>query len=206
MRAPLSTTLRDLVAKGDSESPCSLNGLLNSAGGAGADLVIIVLALPFCLPILPGVSAPFGLAIIILASRQMLGKSGRLPGFIGDREFEPATFEKIINGGIRILDRVERFSDSQRNRLPRLAKTRFNLFLVFLMGLLMALPIPFPGTNTFPAWAIVFLATAQAEGDGVLALWGYIAVLFSFGWFLFFGKLIWVLTAWAFSEIGALIQ
>jgi hypothetical protein len=169
-------------------------------------LVIIVLALPFCLPILPGVSAPFGLAIIILASRQMLGKSGRLPGFIGDREFEPATFEKIINGGIRILDRVERFSDSQRNRLPRLAKTRFNLFLVFLMGLLMALPIPFPGTNTFPAWAIVFLATAQAEGDGVLALWGYIAVLFSFGWFLFFGKLIWVLTAWAFSEIGVLIQ
>ena len=206
MRAPLSTTLRYLVAKGDSESPCSLNGLLDSAGEAGADLVIIVLALPFCLPILPGVSAPFGLAIILLALRQMLGKSGRLPGFIGDREFEPATFEKIINGGIRILDRVERFSDSQRNRLPRLAKTRFNLFLVFLMGLLMALPIPFPGTNTFPAWAIVFLATAQAEGDGVLALWGYIAVLFSFGWFLFFGKLIWVLTAWAFSEIGALIQ
>ncbi len=206
MRAPLSTTLRDLVTKDDSESPCSLNGLLDSAGEAGADLVIIVLALPFCLPILPGVSAPFGLAIILLALRQMLGKSGRLPGFIGDREFEPATFEKIINGGIRILDRVERFSDSQRNRLPRLAKTRFNLFLVFLMGLLMALPIPFPGTNTFPAWAIVFLATAQAEGDGVLALWGYVAVLFSFGWFLFFGKLIWVLTAWAFSEIGALIQ
>ena len=77
---------------------------------------------------------------------------------------------------------------------------RFNLFLVFLMGLLMALPIPFPGTNTFPAWAIVFLATAQAEGDGVLALWGYIAVLFSFGWFMFFGKLIWVLSMWAFEQ------
>ena len=128
------------------------------------DLVIIVLALPFCLPILPGVSAPFGLAIIILALRQMLGRSGRLPGFIGNREFEPATFKKIISGSIRILNRVERFSDSKRNHLPRLAKTRFNLFLIFLMGLLMALPIPFPGTNTFPAWAIVFLATAQAEG------------------------------------------
>ena len=205
MRAPLSTTLKALVAKGDSEASCNLNGLLDAAGEAGVDLVIIVLALPFCLPILPGVSAPFGLAIIILALRQMLGRPGRLPGFIGNREFEPATFEKIINGGIRILNRVERFSDSKKNHLPRLAKTRFNLFLIFLMGFLMALPIPFPGTNTFPAWAIVFLATAQAEGDGVLALWGYGAVLLSFGWFVFFGKLIWVLTAWAFREVGLLV-
>jgi len=204
MRSPLSVTLKALTFKGDSESPCSLNGLLDTAGKAGVDLVIIVLALPFCLPILPGVSAPFGLAIIILALRQMLGRPGRLPGFIGNREFKPATFEKIINGGIRILDRVERFSDRQRNNLTRLAKIRFNLFLIFLMGLLMALPIPFPGTNTFPAWAIVFLATAQAEGDGVLALWGYIAVLFSFGWFIFFGKLIWVLTMWAFEQTATL--
>ena len=201
MRSPLSVTLKALTFESASESPCSLNGLLDSAGKEGVDLVIIVLALPFCLPILPGVSAPFGLAIIILALRQMLGRPGRLPGFIGNREFGSATFEKIINGGIRILDRVERFSGSQRNRLPRLAKNRFNLLLVFLMGLLMALPIPFPGTNTFPAWAIVFLAAAQAEGDGVLALWGYVAVLLSFGWFIFFGKLIWVLTAWAFREV-----
>ena len=204
MRPPLSTTLKILVSKGDIETPRSLNGLLDTAGERGVDLVVIVLALPFCLPILPGVSAPFGLAIIILALRQMLGRPGRLPGFIGNREFKPATFEKIINGGIRILDRVEGFSDRQRNNLTRLAKIRFNLFLIFLMGLLMALPIPFPGTNTFPAWAIVFLATAQAEGDGVLALWGYIAVLVSFGWFIFFGKLIWVLTMWAFEQTATL--
>ena len=204
MRPPLSTTLKTLVTQGDSETPRSLNGLLDTAGETGVDLVIIILALPFCLPILPGVSAPFGLAIIILTLRQMLGRPGRLPGFIGNREFKPATFEKIINGGIRILERVERLSDRQRNNLTSLAKIRFNLFLIFLMGLLMALPIPFPGTNTFPAWAIVFLATAQAEGDGVLVLWGYVAVLFSFGWFIFFGKLIWVLTMWAFEQTATL--
>ncbi|SVC84688.1 uncharacterized protein METZ01_LOCUS337542, partial [marine metagenome] len=54
MRSPLSVTLKALTSEGDSESsPCSLNGLLDSAGEAGVDLVIIVLALPFCLPILP---------------------------------------------------------------------------------------------------------------------------------------------------------
>ena len=204
MRQPLSSTLKDLVAQGDKECPRTLNGLLDVAGETGADLVIIVLALPFCLPILPGVSAPFGLAIIVLALRQLLGRPGRLPRLIGDHEFKPDTFEKIINGSVRILERVERFSDRQRNHLPRLARLRLNLFLIFMMGLLMALPIPFPGTNTFPAWAIVFLAAAQAEGDGVLALWGYAAVLFSFGWFIFFGKLIWLLTVLLLEQGAAL--
>ncbi|MBL67092.1 MAG: hypothetical protein CMO74_01370 [Verrucomicrobiales bacterium] len=201
---PLSATLEKLVATGDKDSPRTLNGLLDSAGETGVDLVIVVLALPFCLPILPGVSAPFGLAIIVLALRQMTRRPGRLPAFIGDREFEPATFEKIIRGGVSILDRIEGFSSKKHDYLPTVAKWRFNLFLIFLMGLLMALPIPFPGTNTFPAWAIVFLAAAQAEGDGVLALWGYAAVFFSFGWFVFFGKLIWVLTLWAFQKAGTL--
>ncbi len=204
MRQPLSTTLKTLVDQGPTECPRTLNSLLDVAGEMGTDLVIIVLALPFCLPILPGVSTPFGLAIIMLTLRQFLGRPGRLPSFIGDREFEADTFKKIINGGVRILDRVERFSNRQRNHLPRLARLRFNLFLIFLMGLMMALPIPFPGTNTFPAWAIVFLATAQAEGDGVLALWGYAAVLFSFGWFIFFGKLIWLLTTLLIERAAAL--
>ena len=39
MRSPLSTTLKALILEGDSESPCSLNGLLDSAGEAGVDLV-----------------------------------------------------------------------------------------------------------------------------------------------------------------------
>ena len=98
MRAPLSTTLKALVTKGDSEAPCSLNGLLDAAGEAGVDLVIIVLALPFCLPILPGISTPFGIAIILLSLRKMAGMQGRLPRSVGDREFAPDTFDSILNG------------------------------------------------------------------------------------------------------------
>ena len=76
MREPLSTILKKLV-DGGGDTPRTLNGILGNAGKYGVDLVIIVLALPFCLPILPGVSAPFGMAIIILAFRQIIHRPGR---------------------------------------------------------------------------------------------------------------------------------
>ena len=203
MREPLSAILKKLV-DGGGDTPRTLNGVLDNAGEYGVDLVIIVLALPFCLPILPGVSAPFGMAIIILAFRQIIHRPGRLPKFIGDREFAPDTFEKIINGGVRILDRIERFSSRGQRRLPQLANTRFNAFLILLMGLVMALPIPFPGTNTFPAWAIVFLATAQAEEDGVLVIWGYASVVITIVYFGLCGKWMWWLSVESYNFLKSI--
>ena len=204
MRKPLSAILNNLIRDTD-DQPGTLNGLLASAGDYGVDLVIIVLALPFCLPILPGVSAPFGLAIIILAFRQIIHRPGLLPKFIGDREFAPATFVKIISGGVRILNRIERFSSRGKNRLPKLVNMYINGLLILLMGLLMALPIPFPGTNTFPAWAIVFLAGAQAEGDGVLALWGYASVLITVAYFWLCWKWMWWLTVESFEFLKGIL-
>ena len=103
--------------------------------------------------------------------------------------------------GIRFrqLDRIERFSSRGQRRLPRLANTRFNALLILLMGLVMALPIPFPGTNTFPAWAIVFLATAQAEEDGVLVIWGYASVVITIVYFGLCGKWMWWLTVESYN-------
>jgi len=198
MHAPLSVTLSNMVRRA-SEKPRTLNELLAGAGEYGVDLVIIVLALPFCLPILPGISAPFGLAIIILAFRQIIDRPGRLPKYIGDRKFAPTTFEKIINSGVKILNRIDRFSSHGKNSLPGLVNPYINGLLILLMALIMALPIPFPGTNTFPAWAIVFLAGAQAEGDGILVLWGYASVLITVIYFWLCWKWMWWLTLESFE-------
>ena len=50
MREPLSAILKKLVDSGG-DTPRTLNGILDNAGKYGVNLVIIVLALPFCLPI-----------------------------------------------------------------------------------------------------------------------------------------------------------
>ena len=90
MKEPLSKSLKQLIDGAPPEAP-TLNHLLEATGERGLQLVIVFMALPFCLPILPGVSTPFGLAIIFLGVRQMLNMPGRLPRFIGDREFRPET-------------------------------------------------------------------------------------------------------------------
>ncbi len=185
MREPLSKSLKQLVDSTDTEAP-TLNNLLEATGERGLQLVIVFMALPFCLPVLPGVSTPFGLAIIFLSVRQILNEPGRLPRFIGDRKFKPETFQKILRGGVRIVGWIEKVTHPRGgNWLASDAARRFHAVLICLMGLLMSLPLPVPLTNTIPAWAILIIAASTAESDGRLIWLGHLAVAGALAYFIF---------------------
>ena len=194
MREPLSNTLKKMVGAGDG-CPRTLNALLSGTGGRGIFLVLVFLSLPFCLPILPGVSTPFGIAIILLAVRKMFNLPGRLPSIIGDKEFERDTFDSILNNSVKVLNSFEkvvhpRFGDWLGGVLARI----LNSVTILIMGILMALPLPVPLTNTIPAWAILIIAVSTAEADGALIWLGYLCALGSVVYFLMIWKL--VVEAW----------
>jgi hypothetical protein len=48
---------------------------------------------------------------------------------------------------------------------------------------ILALPIPFD--NLFPAWAILFFCLALIEGDGVMALLGWLLTFITAAWTVF---------------------
>ena len=52
-----------------------------------------------------------------------------------------------------------------------------------LLIVLLALPIPFD--NLLPAWAILFFCLALIEGDGVMAMLGWLFTLFTAVWTVF---------------------
>ena len=52
-----------------------------------------------------------------------------------------------------------------------------------LLIVLLALPIPFD--NLLPAWAILFFCLALIEGDGVMAMLGWLFALFTVVWTAF---------------------
>ena len=194
MREPLSNTLKQMVGAGDG-CPRTLNALLAGTGGRGIFLVLVFLSLPFCLPILPGVSTPFGVAIILLAFRKMFNLSGRLPSIIGDREFERDTFDNILNNSVKVLNWFEkvvhpRFGDWLGGAVARI----LNSVTILIMGVLMALPLPVPLTNTIPAWAILIIAVSTAEADGALIWLGYLCALGSVVYFLMIWRF--VVEAW----------
>ncbi len=196
-REPLSDTLAGLVDSAG-ETPRTLNALLTRAGDRGIPLVLVFLALPFCLPLLPGVSTPFGFAIILLCLCQMFGLRARLPRFLGGREFSPGTFDKILRGSVRVLRWLEKAIHPRFGGWLTAWPVRvFNAILILLMGLLMSLPLPVPLTNTIPAWAILLLAACTVQGDGALIWLGYAAAVGAIVYF----ALIWNLTVAAWHKL-----
>ena len=197
----LSETLRGLLRTEGEDHPLTVNYLLNNTAGQGIFLTVILLALPFMVPLLPGMSTPFGAAIIYLAWTQMGGKRKGLPAWLGDRPIPKEKFFKIIESTSRILRFIEggfkpRFSWWL---LPPGIQT-FHWFLIAFLAFLLALPIPLPASNTFPAFALVFTTAALMERDGIMVWLGYFFSLLSVVWigmFIFLGdKLLEYLSDW----------
>ena len=103
----LSETLRGLLLTEEKDKPLTVNYLLNHTEGQGIFLTMILLALPFMVPLLPGMSTPFGAAIIYLAWTQIGGKRKGLPAWLEDRPVPADNFFKIIEGTARILRFIE---------------------------------------------------------------------------------------------------
>ena len=54
-----------------------------------------------------------------------------------------------------------------------------NGLVVFILGLLLALPLPIPFSNLLAAWAIFLIALGIAEDDGLVVVFGYIVAVFT---------------------------
>ncbi len=143
-------------------------------GTLGAPAFMLLLALPFCLPVtLPGVSVPFGLAIAYLATRVFRGLPPRLPQKIQSISIKHSIFANVVTFAERWWRRLEK---AIRPRLPQVAEAswfpRVAAICIIVNGLLLCLPVPLPFTNTVPAVAIVLICLALIERDGVVAILG----------------------------------
>lgn len=75
----ISAELRLLAAR-YREQPTPLGDLLDALGPRASALLVIICALPFSTPLsIPGLSTPFGLVILLLATRYFLGLPPWLP-------------------------------------------------------------------------------------------------------------------------------
>jgi hypothetical protein len=179
---PLSQCLADLLKTDSAAEGISLNRLLEQTGGRGLYLVIIILCLPFVVPVsLPGLSTVMGSIIVLLVLSLSLGRQARLPDFLGKRRLPPAVQRRAVGGSIRFLRLLEHVIRPRRSRWLALRLVRgMNLFLIAFMALLLALPLPSPPfffTNTLPSYAIIVLAAGMMEEDGWIIWLGYALAL-----------------------------
>ena len=176
-RSQLSTHLELLQArvKGKALTVAELKQALK---GDGSAMLLILLALPFCVIAIPGLSTPFGIAICVIGTCILLGREPWLPGFVMRRRLSTARLARLLAGAIKVARQLERFV------WPRLSflysgsgMLRLIGLSIVIAGLGLMLPLPIPFSNSIPAWAVVLLAIGKIEKDGLCVLLGHLTAI-----------------------------
>jgi len=76
--------------------------------GRGVAMLLLLLSLPFCVVPVPGLSTPFGIAVLLMGIRIAFGQKPWLPKFIRQRSISPSRLVKVLAGGIRFARTMEK--------------------------------------------------------------------------------------------------
>ncbi len=195
MQQPLSQSLVELLKQNSASGSLTLNMLLERTHGRGLYLVMVVLCLPFVVPLsVPGLSTAVGLTIMVVAMRQALGKRPRLPKVLGERPVPDRFKSRALSGSAKLLSKLEKLVRPRRTHWLAWPAARLaNGLLIAFMAVLLALPLPSPPfffTNSLPSYAIILIALSMMEQDGLLIWLGYAAAACTCVYFAFWGDLI----------------
>ena len=192
----LSQDLRAILREADGRA-MTVAELESILQGRGFAMFILLLSAPFIVPA-PGLSVPFGIALMLLGLRIAIGQKALLPAFLLRRRLTYKTLERVISPLAKIAERFE------KHIRPRMHYLQDHPWAVNLIGVgivsggfLLSLPLPIPFSNGFPAVSIMLLAAGLMERDGLLVLWGYLMGVFSwiyigFWWGAFVATLHWI--------------
>jgi hypothetical protein len=164
--------------------------------------LLLLLALPCCLPFVYVLPQIVALPMLALAGQMAMG--GRhpwLPKKLNDRRFSIPEFARVLTRAQKYGGWIERIAT------PRLRPVTSPLALK-VIGALLLVPIasiltPFPLTNTVPGIGVAIAALGLIERDGVLLIGG---LLIGFVWvflLIFLGvETLHLLKAWLTGGVG----
>lgn len=189
------------LAAGPEEEVVTLGSVIEGLGGSLFGMLLFIATLPAFLPI-PGVAGALSGPLVSLIGLQLLVFMRRpwLPRMIADRGPRRGTLARFEHRVSPWLQRLERVV---RPRLPAMIDHPLATFatglLLLLLGVLLALPIPF--TNYVFGALLLGFALALLERDGALMLIAWAAGVAAIA---FFGITGGALAALASDWIGRL--
>ncbi len=172
----LADDLAHLLALADGRA-LPIAHVVSAMDDRGYALALLFLAFPFVLPIPSlGMSAPVGFFLALTGLALARGGTPSLPAFLQRREIAyPALGPRLgaVTSG------------------PARAAIGLSLCCA---AVILALPIPLPLSNFFPAAAILMLALGLLEGDGLMVMAGHAATV---------GLCVGLYLAWGAAQMGA---
>jgi len=183
--AAASDLLDDLVEAFPGES-VSVGELLERLDERAHGVLLLVLALPMCIPNIPGISTIFGLLMLAPAIQLMLGAHTLwLPKRVREWRVDCAALRRTLRVAGPPLKRIEYLIRPRWLPLTEFPFTIYVGFQTLIMALILILPIW--GANLPPGFTVVLTALALLQRDGLLMLLtvpfaaGSLAALWYFG-------------------------
>jgi hypothetical protein len=154
----------------------SVEALLEPLQRRAFGFLLLLLAIPNFIPVPLGIGGIMGMLVIALGLEMLVGlEHPWIPGFLRRRTMSR-------DGLLRFLDRAEpitrRLETVCKPRLQRLTRRPFTFVsgaIMILIGILLALPIPF--TNYVFGGMLIAFAFALVERDGALLVGVWTATL-----------------------------
>lgn len=161
MRVPTSIILQSLLR--DAPSDVTLEWIVANLRERSFGIVMLLIAL---VGLVPGLSPLVGILLAIPAVQMILGRSEPLlPRRLAARRISQLRLRRILARVIPVIGWMERFI-RPRWATPFEMTKRAVGFVILLLGATLLVPVPL--SNIIPALAIMLLAFAFLEEDGIL--------------------------------------
>jgi len=149
----------------------SIGTLVDALSDRAFGILMLILALPCCLPFLYGVPQVVSVPMMFIAAQLAVGRRTLwLPGSLRRRTISRASFQDIERRARPYLRRLERMA---KPSLTALTARGFEWFWGLVMLICsISIALPFPLTNTTPGIGVAIMAIGFIEKDGRLILLG----------------------------------
>lgn len=165
--------LSDIVADSlHGDEGVTVGELADRVQRRGFGLLMIILALPTLIPILPpGVAVIVGILYMLLGAQMLWGLSHPwLPARVRRYRLTGQRLRALRVRGVPLLRRLERLSRPRPLPLDERIILRGIAVIMVVLGLVLVLPIPF--LNTLPAMCVLVLGVGLLNRDAVFVAAG----------------------------------
>jgi hypothetical protein len=157
--------------------------MLDALGERSFGLLLIMLALPNCIPFpgVPGVSFITGMAILYISIQLILARDEpSLPEWVSRKSFTRGQFSHFIARTAALLRWLEKPVRPRFTPMVAGPGERIVGLVALIHAITLALPIPMG--NLPQGIALILLALALIELDGLMAIAGYLASIAAVAW------------------------
>jgi hypothetical protein len=165
--------LRDALDAHDTDR-ISLEALLDPLRSRAYGFVLLLLTIPNFIPVPTGIGGIMGTLVAALGVEMLFGlEHPWIPRWLREKTMSRESLGRFLDRIDPITRRLERLCKPRLERLTRRPLTIASGLVMVLLGIMLALPIPF--TNYLFGAMLLAFAFALVERDGVLLVMVWVA-------------------------------